>query len=116
MAKLKLRGKDLIEIGYPQKGKVISLAVDAMLKHYRRERKDKVLQRLKTVLKNPEKYLGDGILGKIAEELTTPVQIEAKQLETKRAPFTIFGENGIQEEAKHQLYTCLLYTSPSPRD
>ena len=107
MAKLKLRGKDLIEIGYPQKGNVISLAIDAMLKHFRRERKDKVLQRLKTVLKHPEKYIGDGIFGKIAEELTTPVHIEAKQLETKRAPFTIFGENGIQEEAKHQLYTAL---------
>jgi tRNA-splicing ligase RtcB len=107
MAKLKLRGKDLIAIGYPQKGKAISIAVDAMLKHYRRERKDKVIQRLKSVLKDPEKYVGDGIFGKIAEELTTPVHIEAKQLETKRAPFTIFGENGIQEEAKHQLYTAL---------
>ena len=107
MAKLKLRGKDLIAIGYPQKGKVISIAIDAMLKNYRRERKDKVVQRLKSVLKNPKKYLGDGIFGKIAEELTAPVQIEAKQLETTRAPFTIFGENGIQEEAKHQLYTAL---------
>lgn len=107
MAKLKLRGKDLIAIGYPQKGKAISIAIDVMLRNYKKERKDKVLQRLKTVLKNPEKYLGDGIFGKIAEELTTPVQIEAKQLETKRAPFTIFGENGIQEEAKHQLYTAL---------
>ena len=47
------------------------------------------------------------MVGRIAEELTTPVQVEAKQLETKRAPFTIFGENGIQEEAKHQLYTAL---------
>lgn len=107
MAKLKLRGKDLIEIGYPQKGKVISIAIDVMLRNFKRERKDKVLQRLKTILKNPEKYLGDGMVGRIAEELTTPVQVEAKQLETKRAPFTIFGENGIQEEAKHQLYTAL---------
>ena len=81
--------------------------LSVQLKHFRRERKDKVLQRLKTVLKHPEKYIGDGIFGKIAEELTTPVHIEAKQLETKRAPFTIFGENGIQEEAKHQLYTAL---------
>ncbi|AXG68766.1 RNA-splicing ligase RtcB [Kordia sp. SMS9] len=107
MAKLKLRGKDLIEIGYPQKGKVISIAMEVMLRNFKRERKDKVLQRLKTILKNPEKYLGDGMVGRIAEELTTPVHVEAKQLETKRAPFTIFGENGIAEEAKHQLYTAL---------
>ncbi|WP_298509734.1 RtcB family protein [uncultured Kordia sp.] len=107
MAKLKLRGKDLIEIGYPQKGKVISIAIEVMLRNFKHERKDKALQRLKTILKNPEKYLGDGMVGRIAEELTTPVQVEAKKLETKRAPFTIFGENGIEEEAKHQLYTAL---------
>jgi tRNA-splicing ligase RtcB len=107
MAKLKLRGKDLIEIGYPQKGKAISVAIDVMLRNFKRERKDKVLQRLKTILKDPEKYLGDGMVGRIAEELTTPVQVEAKKLQAKRAPFTIFGENGIEAEAKQQLYTAL---------
>ncbi|MDY8138752.1 RtcB family protein [Aquimarina sp. 2201CG5-10] len=106
MAKLKLRGKDLIAIGYPQ-GKIISIAIDIMLRHYKRERKDKVLQRLKTVLKNPDKFLSDGIMGKIAEELIEPVKIEAQRLNIQRAPFTIFGENEIQEEAKHQLYTAL---------
>ncbi|WP_271768390.1 RtcB family protein [Aquimarina algiphila] len=106
MAKLKLRGKDLIAIGYPQ-GKVISIAIDIMLRHYKRDRKDKVVQRLKTVLKTPEKYIGDGIMGKIAEELMQPVKVEAQKLNTQRAPFTIFGENEIQEEAKHQLYTAL---------
>lgn len=106
MAKLKLRGKDLIAIGYPQ-GKVISIAIDAMLSNYKRDRKDKVLQRLKTVLKNPDKFLGDGIMGKIAEELVQPVEITAQKLNAQRAPFTIFGENEIQEEAKHQLYTAL---------
>lgn len=106
MAKLKLRGKDLIKLGYPQ-GKVIGIAINSMLTNYRRERKDKVLQRLKTVLKNPEKYLNDGILGKIAEELVQPVKVEAQKLNNTRAPFTIFGENEIQEEAKHQLFTAL---------
>ena len=106
MAKLKLRGKDLIAIGYPQ-GKVISIAIDSMLRNYKRERKDKVLQRLKTVLKNPEKYLNDGIFGKIAEALVQPVKIEAKSLNHTRAPYTIFGENEIGEAAKHQLYTAL---------
>jgi len=106
MAKLKLRGKDLIAIGYPQ-GKVISIAINSMLSHYKRERKDKVIQRLKTVLKNPEKYINDGIMGKIAEELIQPVKIEAQKLNNTRVPFTIFGENEIQESAKHQLFTAL---------
>lgn len=106
MAKLKLRGKDLIAIGYPQ-GKVISIAIDVMLRNFNRDRKDKVLQRLKTILKNPEKYLGDGVVGKIAEELVQPVKVEAQKLNTHRAPFTIFGENEIGDAAKHQLYTAL---------
>ncbi|WP_248724444.1 RtcB family protein [Seonamhaeicola sp. ML3] len=106
MAKLKLRGKDLIAIGYPQ-GKVIGIAVNSMLTNFKRERKDKVLQRLKTVLKNPEKYLNDGVFGKIAEALVQPVKVEAHKLNNTRAPFTIFGENNIQDEAKHQLFTAL---------
>ena len=106
MAKLKLRGKDLISIGFPQ-GPAISIAMDVMLRNYRRERKDKVLQRLKTVLKNPEKFMGDGILGKIAEALHSPVVIEHKKLKNTRAPFSIFGENEISDAAKQQLYTAL---------
>lgn len=106
MAKLKLRGKDLIAIGYPQ-GKVISIAIDVMLRHYKRERKDKVIQRLKTILATPEKFMGDGTVGKIAEALFTPVKVEAQKLATHRAPFEIFGESGIAENAKHQLYTAL---------
>ncbi|WP_459210315.1 RtcB family protein [Aquimarina rhabdastrellae] len=106
MAKLKLKGKDLINIGYP-KGKAISIAIDTMLKHYKRERKDKVLQRLKTILKNPEKYVGDGYVGKIAEALVTPVEIKTQELKQHRVPFTIYGENGIEEEAKRQLFTAL---------
>ncbi len=106
MAKLKLRGRDLIEIGYPQ-GKVISIAMDIMLRNYKRERKEKVLQRLRTVLKNPEKFLGDGIVGKIAEELVAPVKTKKQSLRSQRAPFAIFGSAGIQQEAKHQLYTAL---------
>lgn len=106
MAKLKLRGKDLIALGYPQ-GKVISIAINLMLENYKRDSKDKVLQRLRTVLKAPEKYIDDGVFGKIAKELIEPVKVETQKLNTIRAPFTIFGENEIQEEAKHQLYTAL---------
>ena len=106
MAKLKLRGKDLIKIGYPQ-GKVISIAMELMLKHYKRTAKEKVLQRLKTVLKDPEKYKTDAVFGKIAEALIVPKKTVAQKLNTLRVPYTIFGENEITEDAKHQLYTAL---------
>ena len=47
MAKLKLRGKDLIDIGYPQ-NKSISIALDIMQKHYKKESKPKALDILRT--------------------------------------------------------------------
>ncbi|MEL1245119.1 RtcB family protein [Flavobacterium sp. DGU11] len=106
MAKLKLRGKDLIDIGYPQ-NKSISIAMDIMQKHFKKESKPKALAMLKEVLDDPEKYTADGTFGKIAEALQEAKKTEARQLNTTRAPFTIFGENGIEAAAKEQLYTAL---------
>ncbi|NER14388.1 RtcB family protein [Leptobacterium flavescens] len=106
MAKLKLRGKDLIKIGYPQ-GKAIGIAIEVMLRHYKRENKEKVIQRLRTLLKDPEKYREDAVLGKIAEALISPVKTEAQKLNTHRVPYRIFGEEEISDEAKHQLFTAL---------
>lgn len=106
MAKLRLRGKDLIDIGYPQ-NKSISIAMEVMLKHYKRESKERVLVLLKEVLTDPEKYNGDGVFGKIAEALLGAKKTEARKLNPTRAPFTIFGENGIEPEAKNQLFTAL---------
>ena len=106
MGKLKLRGKDLIAIGYPQ-NKSISIAMEAMLKHYKREPKEKVLKMLKEVLLAPENYKQDGVFGKIAEALTDVKKTEFRHLNATRAPFTIFGEEEIQKSAKDQLYTAL---------
>lgn len=106
MAKLRLRGKDLIDIGYPQ-NKAISIAMEVMLKHHKRESKDRVLLLLKQVLADPEKYNGDGVFGKIAEALQGAKKTEARKLNPTRAPFTIFGENDIEAEAKGQLFTAL---------
>lgn len=106
MAKLRLRGKDLIAIGYPQ-NKAISIAMETMLKHHKRESKDRVLDLLKLVLADPEKYNGDGVFGKIAEALQSAKKTEARKLNPTRAPFTLFGENDIEAVAKDQLYTAL---------
>lgn len=106
MAKLKLRGKDLIAIGFPQ-NKAISIAMESMQKHYKRETKERVLALLKEVLKDPQQFLNDGIFGKIAEALLSDTKTEKQKLKTNRAPYTIFGENDIKDEAKNQLYTAL---------
>ncbi|WP_294821520.1 RtcB family protein [uncultured Flavobacterium sp.] len=106
MAKLKLRGKDLIDIGYPQ-NKSISIALDTMQKHFKKETKPNVLAMLKEVLDDPEKFKGNDTFGKISDALLEAKKAEARQLNATRAPFTIFGENEIEAGAKEQLYTAL---------
>jgi len=106
MAKLKLRGKDLLKIGFPQ-GKVVGIAINKMLQYHRKRKKPWVLAELKKVLIDPEAFLGDEIYGLIAEQLVSPVHIERTELTGERAPFTIYGESQIQESAKDQLYTAL---------
>lgn len=75
MAKLKLRGKDLIAIGFPQ-NKAISIAMESMQKQYKRETKERVLVLLKEVLKDPQQFLNDGIFGKISEALLSDTKTE----------------------------------------
>jgi tRNA-splicing ligase RtcB len=106
MAKLKLKGKDLIDIGYPQ-NKSISIALDVAQTHFKKETKQKVLGHLKEVVDNPELFVGHGMFGKIAETLLEAKKTEARALNPTRAPFTIFGENEIEEGAKEQLFTAL---------
>jgi tRNA-splicing ligase RtcB len=106
MAKLKLRGKDLIDIGYPQ-NKSISIALDIVQKHYKKEPKNKVLGLLKGVVDNPDMFISHGMFGPIAMALLEAKKTEERLLNPTRAPFTIFGENEIEEGAKDQLYTAL---------
>jgi tRNA-splicing ligase RtcB len=106
MAKLKLRGKDLIDIGYPQ-NKSVSIALDIAQKHYKKETKPRVLELLKEVAGNPELFVGHGMFGPIATALLEAKKTEDRLLNPTRAPYTIFGENEIEEGAKDQLYTAL---------
>ncbi|MFL9844086.1 RtcB family protein [Flavobacterium rhizosphaerae] len=106
MAKLKLRGNHLIAIGFPQ-NQAISIAMEDMKKYYKRESNERVLAMLKHVLAEPEKFKGHGIFGRTAEVLLDAKKTEARKLNTTRAPYTIFGENGIDASAKEQLYTAL---------
>ncbi|KOS06885.1 RNA 2',3'-cyclic phosphate--5'-hydroxyl ligase [Flavobacterium akiainvivens] len=106
MAKLKLRGNTLIDIGFPQTN-AITYALETVKKHYKRETNDRVLALLKEVLADPQQFMGDGIFGKTAEALLTAKKTEARRLNPTRAPFVIYGENGIEPLAKEQLYTAL---------
>lgn len=108
MAKLKLRGKDLIAIGYPE-GRAIGMAINMMLKHYKRETQTAVLILLKDVLAHPEQYESDEVLGRIVAELRMPEELEKKELSlTKEAlNYLAFGLKDIEQGAIDQMDTAM---------
>jgi len=102
----KLSGKDLIKLGFP-KNNSINIALGQINRYRKREKKESILTEAKDVLLHPEKYEGNGTWGKVAEGLIKPVQVRMHQLKTTRVPFSIFGENEIDDQAKFQLYDSL---------
>ncbi|WP_121376206.1 RtcB family protein [Flavobacterium endophyticum] len=102
----KLSGKDLIKLGFP-KNNSINIALGQINRYRKREKKESILAEAKEVLLYPDKFSGHGTWGKVAEGLINPVQVRMHQLKTTRVPFTIFGENEIDEQAKFQLYDSL---------
>ncbi|WP_437921653.1 RtcB family protein [Sphingobacterium sp. LRF_L2] len=102
----KLSGKDLIKLGFPQNN-TVNIALGQIHRYRKREKKERILLEAKEVLQKPDSFLGDGIWGKVAEGLIKPVEVRMQQLRNTRAPFTIFGENEIDELAKRQLYDAL---------
>ncbi|MBW1297337.1 RtcB family protein [Aquimarina litoralis] len=102
----KLSGKDLIKLGFP-KNNSINVTLGQINRYQKRVKKEKILQEAKKVLLNPEAYQGDGIWGKIAESLLKPVEVKKHALKTTRAPFQIYGENEIDDQAKYQLFDAL---------
>jgi tRNA-splicing ligase RtcB len=102
----KLSGKDLIKLGFP-KNNSINITLGQLNRYHKKKKKAQVLEEAKKVLLNPQDYLQDGVWGKIAESLTDPVVVKKQELKKTRAPFTIYGENEISDDAKYQLFNAL---------
>ncbi|MCO6175554.1 RtcB family protein [Flavobacterium sp. NRK F10] len=102
----KLSGRDLIKLGFP-KNNTINIALGQINRYRKKEKKESILSEAKEVLLYPEKFKNHGTWGKLAEGLVNPVQVKLQQLRNSRVPFSIFGENEIEEQAKFQLYDAL---------
>ena len=102
----KLSGRDLIKLGFP-KNNSINVTLGQLNRYQKKRKKAQILADAKKVLENPENYKGDAVWGKIAESLLDPVNVKMNKLSSIRAPFQIFGENEIDEQAKYQLYDAL---------
>ena len=103
MANFKLKGKQLIALGYPQ-SPVISVAMNIMERNYKHSSGEEVLQILKTILANPEEFKNDPVLGAIAHKLL-PEQHEELIIELNASPlyYNIFGRDFIEEGALKQM-------------
>lgn len=102
----RLKGKDLIKLGFPQDNS-IQIALGQLSRYKQKESKEKLLSELKNVLTHTEKYKGDPIWGKIAEAISSPVEVKKHELLKQRVAHTIFGENEIDDVAKYQIYNAL---------
>ena len=106
MAKLKIRGKDLIKLGYPE-GPAIGMAINMMHKHYKRSKKEEVLRLLKKVLEQPEAYEKDKVLGRIVYNLRPKEETKEIELRPKVEDYPIFGAENIEQGARTQMDTAL---------
>ncbi|MFT4665748.1 MAG: tRNA-splicing ligase RtcB [Polaribacter sp.] len=104
MSKLKLRKKELQQLGYPD-GPAIGMAINMMLKHYKRLPKNDVLILLKDIVENAENYKKDKNLNRIVTALypEDPEQrIEIPLIENPKH-YPIYGADGIEQGATDQM-------------
>jgi tRNA-splicing ligase RtcB (3'-phosphate/5'-hydroxy nucleic acid ligase) len=105
MAKLKLKGKELRAIGYPE-GPVISIAMSVMERNYKHHTTEQAIEILKNVLATPADYAEDAILAPVAQQLLpkpVPEGVEIS-LNTTGIQFNVFGGEYIEPGAMDQMY------------
>jgi tRNA-splicing ligase RtcB len=111
MAKLKIQGKELRSIGYPQ-GPVISVAMNIMEKNFKHLSHADAMEVLRAILQSPNEYANDPVLGKIADMLLPTLrQAQADNsmeisLNQNGIQFNVFGREYIEEGAMNQMYTA----------
>ena len=97
MSKLRLTGKELRAIGYPE-GPVISIAMNIMEKSFKRLSREDALEVLRAVLQSPNEYANDPVLSKIAEALLPKPSVEGAEVSLNKegVPFNVFGSEFIE--------------------
>src|SRR5688500_15443789 len=101
MAKLKVRGKDLRNIGYPE-GPVISVAITVMEQHYKHYTQEAALALLQQVLEAPASFTEDEQLSKIAGKLIVEESTEIA-INPEALPYQVYGRDFIEEGALRQM-------------
>ena len=98
---MKLTSKELLEINFPE-GPAFGMALKPHTKLSKAG-----LEKLILVLKNPKNYLEDDDVAAIAIALLEEEAREPVALRDKHLDFKIYGEEGIEQGALHQMYTAM---------
>jgi tRNA-splicing ligase RtcB (3'-phosphate/5'-hydroxy nucleic acid ligase) len=107
MAKIKLNGKELRSIGYPE-GPVIGVVMQVVQKSYKHWRKDEILEILKKVLAAPGAYITDPLLAPVAGKLMPKIRTDKDEiiLNKQAVSFNVFGNEHIEPGALQQMQTA----------
>jgi len=107
MKRKMLSGKDMIKLGYPE-GRAVGIAINTVLKHFRRSEKEEIYEMLKAVLAAPKEYVKDSIWSKVALELMpSEKKSMVHELLKNRIDYIIYGSNGIEEGARNQMEVAM---------
>ncbi|MBK7407531.1 MAG: RtcB family protein [Saprospirales bacterium] len=104
MGKSKIKGKELIKLGYPG-GKSIGLAIQEVLQQYRREDRDTLLQLFREVLEQPERFESHPVLGTLVSELRGGKVRDDRTFELLPdcPDYPVYGAEGIEQGAIDQM-------------
>jgi tRNA-splicing ligase RtcB len=103
MKRKMLSGNDLLKLGYPE-GRAIGLAINTVLKHFRRSEKEEIYDMLRAVLADPKKFVEDSIWSKTALALVpTEKKLRTHDLNKNRIDYPIYGAANIEEGARNQM-------------
>lgn len=103
MKRKMLSGKELIKLGYPE-GRAIGMAINTVLKHFRRSENEEILAMLKAVLADPKHYAQDPVWSAVALLLLpTEKKSFVQQLNPRRLDYTVFGASEIEPGALNQM-------------
>ena len=107
MATKKITGKELRAIGFPE-GKLIGIAIKILDRHYKGKSKQMKLELMERVFTNPALYQKHDHLSELAKAiLAKPEKDDHISLNKNRLPYTIYGEEGIEPGALHQMEVAM---------
>jgi tRNA-splicing ligase RtcB len=98
-----LSGKDLIKLGYPE-GKAIGLAINVILRGFKKSTKEEINDMLVAVLKDPKSFTEDPLWSSVALALMpSEKKNRHHELLKNRIDYRIYGPAGIEEGARNQM-------------